>query len=83
MKNASLDSILHWSTIQKSMTFGGGGIRKIRWNAVGRGKSGGVRVIYFRWTGEEKILLLDIYAKNEKENLTPAEVKNLKGKVIE
>jgi mRNA-degrading endonuclease RelE of RelBE toxin-antitoxin system len=61
----------------------GGGLRKVRWGGSGRGKRGGVRVIYFWWISDEKILLLDIYAKNEKEDLTPAEIKNLKAKVIE
>jgi mRNA-degrading endonuclease RelE of RelBE toxin-antitoxin system len=62
---------------------GGSGLRKVRWGGSGRGKRGGVRVIYFWWISDEKILLLDIYAKNEKEDLTPAEIKSLKAKVIE
>jgi len=60
-----------------------GGLRKIRWGIRGRGKSGGVRVIYFWWISDEKILLLDIYAKNEKEDLSPVEIAKLKTKVIQ
>jgi mRNA-degrading endonuclease RelE of RelBE toxin-antitoxin system len=41
----------------------GGGIRKIRWNASGRGKRGGSRVIYYWATAQDKILMLFIYAK--------------------
>jgi len=62
---------------------GSGGMRKIRWAAMGRGKRGGVRVIYFWWISSDKILLLDIYAKNQQENLGATEIKKLKERVIE
>jgi hypothetical protein len=38
----------------------------------GRGKSGGDRVIYYSRVNESQILLLAIYAKNEKVDLSPA-----------
>ena len=44
---------------------GSGGVRKIRWGVAGRGKRGGVRVIYFARTRLGKIWMLTIYAKNE------------------
>jgi len=47
---------------------GSGGCRKIRWAAKGHGKRGGSRVIYYWITEDNRILLLDIYAKNEREN---------------
>ncbi len=56
----------------------GGGIRKIRWRIAGKGKRGGVRVIYFWLVGEDKILMLDIYAKNEKADLTQNEIQQMK-----
>ena len=59
-----------------------GGLRKVRWAAQGRGKRGGLRVIYFWWIADDKILLLDVYAKNEKEDLAPAEIKKLRSKII-
>jgi hypothetical protein len=62
---------------------GSGGLRKLRWAASGRGKRGGARVIYFWWLSDEKILLLDIYAKKEKENLSTGEIKILRKKVIQ
>jgi hypothetical protein len=34
---------------------GSGGIRKVRWNRAGSGKSGGVRVIYFTRTAEGEV----------------------------
>ncbi|QIM62194.1 DNA-binding protein [Pasteurellaceae bacterium Orientalotternb1] len=56
------------------------GLRKIRWQASGRGKRGGARVIYFNLLENGLIVLLSIYTKNEKENLSPQEIKQLKGK---
>jgi hypothetical protein len=50
-----------------------GGVRKLRWSQPGRGKRGGVRVIYYAKTREGVIWMLTIYAKNEKENI-PAHV---------
>jgi hypothetical protein len=52
---------------------GTGGFRKVRWCRPGGGKSGGVRVIYYFMLRPDVIFLADMYAKNEKENLTHAE----------
>ena len=56
---------------------GTGGIRKARAARGASGKSGGVRIMYY-WLSEEAVYLLDIYAKNEKENLSATEKKVLK-----
>lgn len=59
---------------------GSGGLRKLRWAGSGRGKRGGLRVIYY-WHvpgSVSVILLLLAYPKNEQENLTPAQLKVLK-----
>ena len=53
---------------------GGNGLRKMRWRARGHGKRGGVRIIYYVVTVEGIILLLDIYAKNEKEDISRSEL---------
>ena len=58
-----------------------GGIRKMRWASSGRGKRGGARIIYYFADKAGRILLLDIYAKNEKENLPANDLKNLKDAV--
>jgi hypothetical protein len=50
-----------------------GGIRKIRWALKGKGKSGGVRVIYYFHNETVPVFLLTVYAKNQKANLTKAE----------
>src|ERR1017187_4120103 len=47
---------------------GGSGMRKARWARAGRGKRGGVRVIYY-FAAPDSVYLIAIYAKNEKENL--------------
>ena len=61
---------------------GAGGIRKVRWGAKGKGKSGGVRVIYYWRTARGHIYLLNIYAKNEASDLTEKEKEYLK-KLVE
>ena len=61
---------------------GSGGLRKIRWNIRGEGKRGGLRIIYY-WDPPETIFLLFPYKKSEQEDLTPAQLKALKGVVKE
>lgn len=56
----------------------GGGLRKVRWSISGRGKRGGVRVIYYWVVAEDQILMLFMYPKNEKDNLTPQQLKVLR-----
>lgn len=48
---------------------GSGGIRKLRWAGKGRGKRGGLRVIYYWRDHRSEIWLLTLYAKNEAENI--------------
>ena len=54
----------------------------MRWAAKGHGKRGGARVIYFWWKADDKILLLDIYAKGKQEDLSAAEIAKLKRKIL-
>lgn len=51
---------------------GTGGIRKLRWAAKGKGKSGGTRVIYFYHNPDMPLFLLTGFAKNQVENISPA-----------
>ncbi len=53
---------------------GAQGARKIRWSQAGTGKSGGVRVIYFNVTKMEIVLLVTLYAKTVKANITTNEI---------
>ncbi len=59
---------------------GAGGVRKTRLKGASKGKSGGFRVCYYYFAGESLYLLL-IYAKNEQENLTSEEKKELRALV--
>lgn len=47
-----------------------GGLRKIRWAAKGKGKSGGVRVIYYHVTSAHQIRMILIYRKGIMDTLT-------------
>ena len=57
---------------------GTGGVRKARWGRHGKGKRGGVRVVYFYRSAPDVVYFLDIYAKAEKEDLTEADKRVLK-----
>ena len=57
---------------------GSGGLRKVRWAIQGRGKRGGVRVIYYWMDARNKILMLLMYAKNDQEDLTPEQLEVLR-----
>ena len=52
---------------------GSGGLRKVRIGRDGIGKRGGTRVVYYFYNEDFPILLLALYAKNEKNDLTTAE----------
>jgi hypothetical protein len=52
---------------------GSGGLRKVRVGRDGIGKRGGTRVVYYFYNEHFPILLLALYAKNEKSDLTVAE----------
>jgi len=56
---------------------GTGGIRKLRWSAHGKGKSGGVRVIYYFHNELMPLYLLTVFGKGEKANLSKAERNDL------
>ena len=55
-----------------------GGLRKVRWARSGRGKRGGVRVIYYWAPAHEILLMLLIYGKNEQDDLTSDQLRMLK-----
>ena len=52
---------------------GTGGIRKLRWGRSGRGKSGGVRVIYYYRSEFVPLYLITLFAKNKQDNLSKAD----------
>lgn len=52
---------------------GSGGVRKLRWTVSGRGKRGGIRVIYYWKCANDEIWMLTLYAKNERSTI-PAHI---------
>jgi len=61
---------------------GSGGIRKIRSGGSGRGKRGGIRVIYYWATNHDQIFMLYAYAKNERDDLTKDQLSMLRKAVV-
>ena len=57
---------------------GTGGLRKIRVAFEHQGKSGSGRVVYVDFPAYETIYLITAYPKNEKDNLSAEEKRNLK-----
>src|SRR5579863_3570401 len=62
---------------------GTGGFRKLRWADPkrGKGRRGGLRVIYFYFVGEQQIWIMTLYGKNEAVDLSPKEKKELRGAI--
>ncbi|MGH8402795.1 MAG: transcriptional regulator [Gammaproteobacteria bacterium] len=60
---------------------GSGGLRKLRWAMPGKGKRGGLRVIYYWKNNAGEIWLLTLYAKNEAVNIPRYILKKLKEEI--
>ena len=60
---------------------GSGGLRKVRWGQTGRGKRGGVRVIYYNRLANGEIWLLLVYDKTVRENIPPHVLRKIKEEV--
>jgi mRNA-degrading endonuclease RelE of RelBE toxin-antitoxin system len=57
---------------------GSGGLRKVRWMRRGKGKRGGLRVIYYWDSAVSVVYLLFLYSKSRQEDLTPDQSKLLR-----
>jgi len=57
---------------------GSGGVRKLRWSTTGRGKRGGLRVIYYLRRQQGQIWMLTVYGKNATENIPAHLLKKMK-----
>ena len=55
----------------------GKGLRKYRWGALGKGKSGGARIIYYLYLADHKIYMLFPYKKSDQGDLTAEQIKVL------
>ena len=60
---------------------GSGGIRKMRWSVAGRGKRGGLRVIYFLRLRHGQIWMLTLYPKNVAESIPAHILKQIKDEI--
>ena len=56
---------------------GTGGLRKIRWSGSGRGKRGGLRLIYYWDEATETIYMLYVYRKSRQDDVTPQQCRIL------
>ena len=57
---------------------GTGGVRKLRFRAFGRGKSGGVRAIYYFYDENTPLYAIFLYGKNEQTDLSAAQKKEVR-----
>jgi hypothetical protein len=64
-----------------SVIAGSGGVRKLRWGIAGRGKRGGLRVIYYLRTRHGQIWMLTLYPKNVVENIPAHVLRKIKDEV--
>lgn len=62
---------------------GSGSLRKVRWGLRGKGKRGGLRVIYYWASVQKQLLMLFVYPKSEKDDLTPTQLEALRNIVEE
>jgi hypothetical protein len=53
---------------------GAAGARKIHWSIAGKGKRGGVRVIYFNLTEQETPVLIALYQKSDQDTIRPGDI---------
>jgi len=60
---------------------GSGGVRKMRWGALGRGKRGGVRIIYYLRLSQERVWLLTLYPKSETDSIPGRILKKIKDEI--
>jgi mRNA-degrading endonuclease RelE of RelBE toxin-antitoxin system len=60
---------------------GSGGVRKLRWGQAGRGKRGGVRVIYYLRLRRGQVWMLTMYAKNEAATMSGPVLKRIKEEI--
>ena len=60
---------------------GSGGVRKLRWNVAGRGKRGGIRVVYYLRSKYGEIWMLTFHAKNVVESIPPSVLKKIREEI--
>ena len=61
---------------------GGRGIRKLRWSIANKGKSGGIRILYYLYLSQHQIYMLYVFKKSEQSDLSREKLSEL-GKYLE
>lgn len=73
----ALQGVLLLRPEQGSVIKGAGGLRKIRWARKGKGKRGGIRVIYYWIPDDDVFYMLFAYPKTAQDDLPPEQVRTL------
>ncbi len=78
-----LHNVLMANPVAGDLIEGTGGLRKLRFGDVrrGKGKRGGLRVIYYYWTGGPEFWLFTLYDKDEMSDLTAKQRTTLKDRL--
>jgi hypothetical protein len=79
----SLQSLLAQNPELGDMMPGTGGFRKLRWadQRRGKGRRGGLRIIYYHFPAHQQIWLMTLYGKDEADDLTAAEKSALRNAI--
>ena len=75
---AELQQMLAHNPEKGPVIEGTGGLRKVRWKLPGKGKSGGVRIIYLYLKLRGRIYLVFVFTKDESDNPTAPQKTELK-----
>ena len=78
---AALQQALSNSPEAGDVIRGSGGVRKLRWGIAGRGKRGGIRVIYYLRSRQGEIWMLTLYAQNEADSIPGHILKKIKEEI--
>ncbi len=60
---------------------GTGGVRKLRWAVQGKGKRGGLRIIYYWQVSQNEIWMLTVYGKSERDSIPAHTLKKITGEI--
>lgn len=77
-----VEQLLVQNPARGAVIAGTGGLRKLRFANRGKGKSGGVRIIYYRRGMKSRVYLMTVYPKSQKDDLTGAERNEMRRMVV-